>query len=163
MEVEPGIHVEAVEWDQQLEELQSQESDSAKKKVDNLEEQHLVKDAKLEVATSNVVQAMKAVQQIAEENCPDKHIPINSSVEQAAGLKTRKGNADAVRSPNKFFLARHGESDHNVKGFLSEDNEEHPSQLTEKGIGEAKKLAKSLRSKKIDVVYVWGPILSCFK
>lgn len=59
-----------------------------------------------------------------------------------------------VKSDNKFFLARHGESDHNVNKTLAEDNENHPSHLTEKGKTEAVKLAKSLKGKKIDLVYV---------
>jgi isoleucyl-tRNA synthetase len=59
-----------------------------------------------------------------------------------------------VKSSNKFLLARHGQSDHNVKNFLAEDNENHPSHLTEKGEDEALKLAKALRGKKIDLVYV---------
>jgi len=59
-----------------------------------------------------------------------------------------------VRSTNKFFLARHGNSDHNVKGFLSEDNNSFPSHLTDQGREETRKLAKSLKGKKIDLVYV---------
>lgn len=59
-----------------------------------------------------------------------------------------------TKSSNNFMLARHGESDHNIKGFLAEDNDQHPSHLTQKGEEEAKKLAKSLKKEKIDLVYV---------
>lgn len=59
-----------------------------------------------------------------------------------------------LKSTNKYFLARHGESEHNIKNFLAEDNDKYPSHLTENGKQEAKKLAKSLKGKKIDLVYV---------
>jgi isoleucyl-tRNA synthetase len=52
-----------------------------------------------------------------------------------------------TKSSNKFFLARHGEADHNVEGFLSEDNLEFPSHLTAKGKVEAQKLGKTLKGK----------------
>lgn len=59
-----------------------------------------------------------------------------------------------VKSSNRFMLARHGQSEHNIKNFLAEDNKNYPSHLTEIGKEEAKKLAKTLKSKKIDFVYV---------
>lgn len=57
-----------------------------------------------------------------------------------------------TRSTNKYFLARHGEADHNVKNFLSADNTS-VSNLTEKGLKEARATAKKLRSEKIDLIF----------
>ena len=59
-----------------------------------------------------------------------------------------------TKSTNKFILARHGNSDHNVKKFMAEDNVDFPSHLTDKGKEEAEKLAKTLKGKNIDIVYV---------
>jgi len=59
-----------------------------------------------------------------------------------------------TKSSNKFILTRHGESEHNIKNFLAEDNVNFPSHLTENGKEGAIKLAKSLKSKKIDIAYV---------
>ncbi|PIR89013.1 MAG: isoleucine--tRNA ligase [Candidatus Harrisonbacteria bacterium CG10_big_fil_rev_8_21_14_0_10_40_38] len=56
--------------------------------------------------------------------------------------------------PNEFFFIRHGESDHNVKRFTgpADDSEGHASNLTEKGREQVARAARSLRSKKIDII-----------
>ncbi len=56
------------------------------------------------------------------------------------------------KSGNKYFVMRHGEAEHNVKGILSSDiNNSH--HITEKGIENTKKTVKELKNKKIDFVF----------
>jgi hypothetical protein len=54
---------------------------SSNERIKNLEEQKLVSEAKLEMEKSNSAQAMKAVQQIAEQNCQEHQVPINASLQ----------------------------------------------------------------------------------
>jgi len=68
-----------------------------------------------------------------------------------------------TKGTNKYFLARHGESEHNVKQFLSADNTVK-SELTEKGLKEAEALSENLlkslqkENKKIDFIFC-SPLL----
>jgi isoleucyl-tRNA synthetase len=66
-----------------------------------------------------------------------------------------------TKGTNKYFLARHGEAEHNVGKFLAADNSVK-SELTEKGLKEAEALAenllKSLQNKKIDFIFC-SPLL----
>jgi len=85
--------------------------------------------------------------------------------------KTEDGELDVIGSvaelknrtkgTNKYFLARHGEAEHNVGKFLSSDNSVK-SELTEKGLKQAEVLAenllKSLQNKKIDFIFC-SPLL----
>jgi len=57
-----------------------------------------------------------------------------------------------TKSSNNYFLARHGESDHNVNNFLSADNTV-VSNLTEKGREQIKSVGQKLKSQKIDVIF----------
>jgi len=57
-----------------------------------------------------------------------------------------------TKSTNNYFLARHGEGDHNVKEFLSANNEVI-SNLTEKGKEQAKNAGQNLKSEKIDMIF----------
>lgn len=103
-DVAPGLHVEEEGLDEALEQLQSEEIRTNEQRIRNLEEQNMYKDAKLELAQANIVQSTKAVQQLAEENCSDKHVPINSTLQQMSGLDAQKGNANSVKMPNKHFF-----------------------------------------------------------
>ena len=76
-------------------------------KIKNLEEQNLVREAKWELERSNTIQSIKAVQQISEQTCSDKHIPINASLGHAAGVQSTRGNAAEIKEPKKWFF--HGE------------------------------------------------------
>ena len=106
MEVTPDLHVQAEEWDKLYEQLQEEYEDitSLKDRTNNLEEQKIVLGAKLELVNANMVHATKAVQQIAEETCQETNIPINSSVQQAAGMVTQKGNSESIKKPNRCFF-----------------------------------------------------------
>ncbi len=57
-----------------------------------------------------------------------------------------------TKSNNKYFLARHGESDHNVKKFLNSDNTVI-SNLTDKGKKQAQKAGQKLKGQKIDYLF----------
>ena len=57
-----------------------------------------------------------------------------------------------TKSTNKYFLARHGESDHNVNNFLSADNTVI-SNLTEKGRTQIEEVAKKMKGQKIDMIF----------
>jgi isoleucyl-tRNA synthetase len=67
------------------------------------------------------------------------------------------GSLDELKQKTKFknnyMLLRHGEAEHNVKRITSDDNSVSSS-LTEKGKADAFELVKSLKSKKIDYIYV---------
>jgi len=55
---------------------------------------------------------------------------------------------------NNFWMARHAESNHNVKGILAsgKENRKTASRLTEKGIGQAEKSGAALRNAKLDLI-----------
>jgi len=57
-----------------------------------------------------------------------------------------------TKSSNNYFLARHGESDHNVNNFLSADNTV-VSNLTEKGHEQISEVASKLKGQKIDMIF----------
>jgi len=57
-----------------------------------------------------------------------------------------------VKSSNTYFLLRHGQGEHNVKGILSTKIEDN-HHLTEKGRDIVAKCAEELKDKKIDVIY----------
>src|SRR3989338_2873508 len=56
---------------------------------------------------------------------------------------------------NKFFIARHCEGEHNVTGILTCGPEKNGNgaKLTEKGLGQAEKIAADLKKEKIDFIY----------
>ncbi len=56
------------------------------------------------------------------------------------------------KSGNKYFLMRHGEAEHNVKGILSSDVEA-VHHLTEKGRGQARETAQKLKAEGIDLIF----------
>lgn len=56
------------------------------------------------------------------------------------------------KSGNKYFLMRHGEGEHNVKGILTSDTEE-VHHLTEKGKKDAQETAEKLKDKNIDLIF----------
>lgn len=58
-------------------------------------------------------------------------------------------------SKNNFFLVRHCESNHNIDGVLAygSENGSKASKLTEKGIGQAEKIASTLKKNKVEVIY----------
>jgi isoleucyl-tRNA synthetase len=86
-------------------------------------------------------------------------IPIwrseDGEIEVIDSVETLKNK---VKSTNKYFLARHGESDHNVGQFISSDDSVK-SNLTEKGLKEAEEIGQSLlnvlskENKKIDLIF----------
>ena len=82
LEVNPNLHMQHDELDKLLKQLEEEYKliIGPEHKIRNLEEQNLVREAKLELANANVVHATKVVQQMAEEACPDKHIPVNASL-----------------------------------------------------------------------------------
>jgi hypothetical protein len=89
-----------------MEQLKSEYNDltSPNERIKNLEEQHLVSKAKLELEKSNSAQVMKAMQQITEQNCQEQHVPINSSLQMAAGIDVTRGNANDVIVPKRDFF-----------------------------------------------------------
>lgn len=56
------------------------------------------------------------------------------------------------KSGNKYFLMRHGEAEHNIKGVLSSDVEE-VHHLTEKGRETARETAEKLKKENIDLIF----------
>lgn len=56
------------------------------------------------------------------------------------------------KSGNKYFLMRHGEAEHNIKGVLSSDVEE-VHHLTEKGREVARQTAEKLKNENIDLIF----------
>ncbi|MDO8504502.1 MAG: class I tRNA ligase family protein, partial [Candidatus Liptonbacteria bacterium] len=56
---------------------------------------------------------------------------------------------------NQFYLVRHTEGTHIVSGLVASGPEKgaHVAHLTKKGIGEAEKLAQTLKKEKIDIIY----------
>ena len=59
---------------------------------------------------------------------------------------------EKTKGTNRYFLMRHGEAEHNVKEFLSDDNNISPSHLTENGRDLIKKSAEKLKGHKIDLI-----------
>lgn len=70
-------------------------------------------------------------------------------IEVISSVKEMKNN---TRGTNKYYIMRHGHSDHNVDHFLSSDNSV-PSHLIESGKSDALNTAKKLKGKKIDLIY----------
>lgn len=60
------------------------------------------------------------------------------------------------KSGNKYFMMRHGEAEHNVKGVFSSD-EEAIHHLTEKGRNDARENAKKLKGLNIDLI-LYSPL-----
>ena len=58
---------------------------------------------------------------------------------------------ERTRGTNKYFVMRHGESDNNIKRFLS-SNDEAMSRLTENGRNNVSKVAELVKAKNIDVI-----------
>lgn len=58
-------------------------------------------------------------------------------------------------APNKFFIARHGEADHNINGHIAAGPEKgRPiAKLTKEGIRQIEKTAQELKKEKIDIIY----------
>ena len=79
------VHIQEEDLDRFIEQLKDEYEHSVSpiERERNLQEQKIALDAKLELAQANIVHATKAVQQMAEEMCQDKDIPINSAVSQA--------------------------------------------------------------------------------
>lgn len=105
LEVTPSLHARVEEWKSFLKQLEEEKEQLTSKAeiAENLEEQKIVLAALLELEKANTVHATKAVQQMAEETCQD-NVPINASVQQEAGMPTKKGNADSVAKPNRHFF-----------------------------------------------------------
>lgn len=105
-EVDNSLHAERENLDSLLQQLESEYDrlSNPSDRIANLEEQNLVREAKLEIERSNTIQAMKAMQQISEQTCDDQHIPLNSSLEHAAGMYSIRGDAEEMAVPNKWFF-----------------------------------------------------------
>ncbi len=76
--------------------------------------------------------------------------------EKEGGERTVIGSVEELRkytkkSGNKYFVMRHGEAEHNIKGMASADPNE-PVHLTEKGRKQTTAQAKKLRAEKIDLI-----------
>jgi isoleucyl-tRNA synthetase len=58
-------------------------------------------------------------------------------------------------SKNRFFIVRHGESDHNLNNVIASGSEKtkNPSRLTEKGAAQAEATGRALKKIKIDAIY----------
>jgi probable phosphoglycerate mutase len=57
---------------------------------------------------------------------------------------------------NTYFLLRHGEAEHNLKGFIASSHIEDggsPSHLTDEGRGQIEGVAKELADENIDFIY----------
>ncbi|MEX2033030.1 MAG: class I tRNA ligase family protein [Candidatus Colwellbacteria bacterium] len=78
--------------------------------------------------------------------CEKSHLQVIGSLEELDKYAYAK---------NKFFVLRHGEAEHNLKGMLASGPEDNGriSHLTEKGRREAEAAAKKLAGKKIDVIF----------
>jgi len=60
---------------------------------------------------------------------------------------------EKTKSTNSYFVLRHGQAEHNIKNIASDSNNT-PSHLTEVGKEQIKKVAKELKDKKINLVFV---------
>ncbi len=78
--------------------------------------------------------------------CKNGHIKVVDSIE---GLMK-----NSVQN-NKFFIMRHGEAEHNVKGVLASGPETkgRVSSLTKKGISENEAAVSAIKKQKIDVIF----------
>lgn len=61
---------------------------------------------------------------------------------------------DYARQPNTFYFMRHGQADHNVKGYIAgwPEKPSRISRLTPKGRAEVEKAGRELAKKKIDII-----------
>ncbi len=80
---------------------------------------------------------------IWENESKTKRVVIDSLTKLKQHTKT---------SGNKYFLMRHGEAEHNIKGVLSSDNEE-VHHLTEKGRQDAMRSAQMIKEENIDLIF----------
>lgn len=82
-------------------------------------------------------------------------IPVWKSEDgiEVAILGSLEDLQNKTRGNNKYILMRHGEADHNVNQMIS-DSDEHPSNLTKKGIEDVENMAKKLCGRNIDFILV---------
>ncbi|OGY64323.1 MAG: hypothetical protein A3J53_02270, partial [Candidatus Harrisonbacteria bacterium RIFCSPHIGHO2_02_FULL_40_20] len=101
-------------------------------------------DSKLEIKNPAKGEARQRRQKSKIKNC-DETLAI-SSLEDLNKYAYNK---------NKFFIARHCEGEHNVTGILTCGPEKNGNgaKLTEKGLGQAEKIAADLKKEEIDVIY----------
>lgn len=106
LEVAPSLHAQVEEWKLLLQQLKQEREQMTRSEdiAENVEEQNLVLAALLELEKANTVHATKAVQQMAEETCQEKGVPINASVQQEAGMSTPKGNAASLKKQGRHFF-----------------------------------------------------------
>ncbi len=78
--------------------------------------------------------------------CKEGHLQVVGSLEELD---------KHAYSKNIFFVLRHGEAEHNLKGLLASgpEDEGRVSHLTEKGRSQAERAAGKIRKKKIDIVF----------
>jgi len=78
--------------------------------------------------------------------CEEGHLRVIGSLEELDKY---------AYSKNKFFVLRHGEAEHNLKGVLASGPEEEGkvSHLTEEGRSQAERAAKKLAQKKINIIF----------
>ena len=101
-ETNHGFVVE--DWEECLKTLEKIKPNKAKEKIENLEEQNLIKDALLEKDKTNTIDTSLALLQMVITTFDDKNIHINPSLEHACGLPSRKGNAETVRVNKRHFF-----------------------------------------------------------
>ena len=102
--VDPSFHVEAIELNDTLAKLEAEECRTLREKVRNLEMQHIVKDAQLELATASAIESNKMIQLMSEQPNNVNHIPINASLLHASGIEVTQGNANSVLKEGRRFF-----------------------------------------------------------
>lgn len=102
--VDPSFHVEAIELNATLAKLEAEECRSLREKVRNLEMQHIVKDAQLELATASAIESNKMIQLMSEQQNNLTDIPINASLLHASGIEVTQGNAHSVMKEGRPFF-----------------------------------------------------------
>ena len=102
--MDPSFHVEAIELNDTLAKLEAEECRTLREKVRNLEMQHIVKDAQLELATASAIESNKMIQLMSEQPNNVNHIPINASLLHASGIEVTQGNANSVLKEGRQFF-----------------------------------------------------------
>ena len=121
------------DWEKCLQTLEKIKPKTVKEKIENLEEQNLIKDALLEQEKTNTIDASLALLQMAVTTFDDKNININPSLEHACGLPSCKGNAETVRVNKRYFF-HHDQKHRQIRKYASGNKPKVNLGMTDKEI-----------------------------